>query len=232
VAEDSLPRKAREVRRRREELARRREEFARRLEEIRVGHVDRLQEIYKKIEKIDAAVEADDQLVPARLVREVMDAMDAMEEQDPLADQLAELEAERAELEAESSAVLEEFEAVVAEASVEGSKLSSEALKHQATLAAGAIAGVAAITQVVMPQPLNSTLWLWFTYVVLLMTVWISVMLMHLEAWNVEDILRTGAVPSPPRWKRWANFGLHMASVSGLPVAFVLFLVFQAFNRP
>jgi hypothetical protein len=69
VAEDSLPRKAREVRRRREELARRREEFARRLEEIRVGHVDRLQEIYKKIEKIDAAVEADDQLVPARLVR-------------------------------------------------------------------------------------------------------------------------------------------------------------------
>jgi hypothetical protein len=82
VAEDSLPRKAREVRRRREELARR-------LEEIRAGHVDRLQEIYKKI---DAAVEADDQLVPAQLVREVMDAMEEQDHQ--LADQLAELEAE------------------------------------------------------------------------------------------------------------------------------------------
>jgi hypothetical protein len=212
VADDSLPRKVREVRRRREELARR-------LEEIRAGHVDRLQEIYKKI---DAAVEGDDQLVPAQLVREVMDAM---EEQDQLADQLAEVEAE-------SMAVFEELEAVAAEASVEGSKLSSEALKHQATLAAGAIAGVAAITQVVMPPPLHATLWLWFTYVVLLMTVGLSVLLMHVEAWNVEHILRTGAVPSPPRWQRRANFWFRIAAESGLMVAFVLFVVFQAFNQP
>jgi hypothetical protein len=125
-----------------------------------------------------------------------------------------------------------EFEAVAAEASVEGSKLRSEALKHQATLAAGAIAGVAAITEVVMPQPLNATLWLWFTYVVLLTTVWLSVLLMHVEAGNAEHILRTGALPSPPRWQRWASFWFRIAAESGLMVAFILFLVFQVFNQP
>jgi hypothetical protein len=209
VAEDSLPRKAREVRRRREELARR-------LKEIRAGHEDRWQEIYKKF---DAAAEAED----VQLAREVMDAVG--EEEDQLVDQLAEVETE-------SIAVFEEFEAVAAEASVEGSKLRFDALKHQATLAAGAIAGIAAITEVVMPQPLNAPLLLWFTYVVLLQTVCLSLALMHRESWKAERVLRTGEEPSSHRlWDRMQNWA-YAASGSGLPVAVVLFVIFQAFNQP
>ncbi len=213
MADDSLPRKAREVRRRHEELRRR-------FQELRADNEDRWQEFHRKA---DAAAEAED----AQLAREAIDAA-ALEATDAVEEILDRL----AEVEAESRAVVEEVEAVAAEASVEGSKLRSEALKHQSTLAAGAIAGVAAITQVVMPQPLHAILWLWFTYVVLLTTVWLSVMLMHDEARNAEHTLRTGAERSPPRWQQRALSLFYMASELGLMVAFVLFIVFQAFNLP
>jgi hypothetical protein len=126
----------------------------------------------------------------------------------------------------ELQAAAEEINVVFVEGSVEGSKLRSEALKHQATIAGGAIVGIATITQVVMPPNLNATLLLWATYVVLLMMVCYSIILMHAEARRTEDLLRTGESNVGGRVARWT----YVASYMGLPVAVVLFIIFQLCN--
>jgi len=119
----------------------------------------------------------------------------------------------------------DEIEMIEVEVAIEGSKIRAEALKHQATISAGAIAGIATITQIILPPDLNATLLLWTTYAVLLLTVCISVSLMHVEARRVERALVTGENPYARFWEN-----IYGASTLGLPAAVLLYIVFFLFN--
>lgn len=128
----------------------------------------------------------------------------------------------------ETEAILEEHVSIEAEADIEGAKLRSEALKHQATVAGAAIIGIAAVTRDILPLPDNPPVWLdgllWLTYLTLLSTVCASLILMHSEAWRVEHVLRVG---ESPRNSRTAELAYSL-SFSGLTVAVILFSVVQA----
>jgi flagellar biosynthesis chaperone FliJ len=203
VAEDNLPRRSRKVRQRHEELVHR-------LNEIEAGREDRSQEIH---EKLDTGTKTGE----AQLIQEAFDAMN---------EELDQME----EMKAEAKEISEELGTLAAEVSVEGSKLRTETLKQQATLAAGAIVGVGAITSVIMPSILHAEVLLWATYVVLLETVVFSVLLMHIEAERVENVLLSGSSSFPSPFLKWSFKAMHIASMSGLPVAVWLFLIFQLFN--
>jgi hypothetical protein len=204
MPEDSLLKRVREAREKQESLHK--------LYTLRLEEVKRKRDVLRTEETAQRAG--------------IEDRAAAQEYHDRLVDEIGELHQQQDDL----LEATKELEVAVAEAAVEGSKLRSDALKHQATLAAGAIAGIAAITQVVMPQPLNAILWLWATYVVLLQTVWLSVVLMHIEGWNVEHALRTGEEPSSLRLRERVFEWAYLVSIAGLPVAVSLFLVFQLFN--
>ncbi len=203
MAEDNLPRQSRKVRQRHEELVHR-------LNEIKADHEDRWQEIR---EKFDTGTSTGDE----QLIQEALDAVG--EEADRVG-----------ELEAEAKDISGEFETLAAEVSVEGSKLRIETLKQQATLAAGAIVGVGAITSVIMPSTLHAEVLLWATYVVLLYTVSSSVLLMHAEAERVEQVLWSGSTSFPGPFLKRVGKVINIASMLGLPVAVWLFLIFQLFN--
>jgi hypothetical protein len=130
--------------------------------------------------------------------------------------------------EAEVDAVLEELEHVRMEASIEGAKLRNDALKQQATFSGAAIVGVAAITRGALPHigtPLSNVL-LISIYVVLLTTICTSLLLMHIENVDVERTLLRGERLDRGRLVRWGHFG----STLGLPIAVVLFGVYESVN--
>lgn len=221
MAEDNLPRRSRKVRQRLGKVHRHLEENKRRLNEISAGHEERWREIREKSHTV--AETQDVQML--QMFRE-----DVAAARDEELDQVRANQADQELLFEEVEALSEEFEAIAAEVSVEGSKLRTETLKQQATLAAGAIVGVGAITSVIMPSILHAEVLLWATYVVLLETVVFSVLLMHIEAERVENVLLSGSSSFPGPFLKWSFKAMHIASMSGLPVAVWLFLIFQLFN--
>ncbi len=130
----------------------------------------------------------------------------------------------------ETDDIIEEHAAVMAEADIEGAKLRSEALKHQATVAGAAIVGIAAVTRDILPLPDNPPELLvgllWLTYLTLLLTVCGSLLLMHVEASRVEHVLREGKDRKDDRVTDLA----YKFSLLGLPVAVALFTAVQTIS--
>jgi len=126
----------------------------------------------------------------------------------------------------EVSRASRELEAALAEASLESSQLRSDALKQQATFAGAALVGTAAVAQVLLPKEQVAQPLLWASYGILLVTICVSLLLLHLEAWNTEKLLSSGE-----HQRRSRIFGvMYWASVAGLPLAVVAFVVFAALN--
>lgn len=125
----------------------------------------------------------------------------------------------------EERKALVESDLIRQESNVEEAKLRAEVLKHQSTISGAAVLGVAAISRL-LPEPLTLEWLLWISYVLLLWTVGSSLTLMHLESLRAGYMLRSGLhEPS-----NVSTAVVYLASMAGLPIAFVVFIVFVIVN--
>jgi hypothetical protein len=140
-----------------------------------------------------------------------------------------ELEAEVAEFQeraVEVARATQEVEDALAEAALESSKLKSDALKQQATFAAAALVGTAAVAEGLLPKEQDAQPLLWASYGILLVTICASLLLLHLEAWGTERALSTGE----RRLRSRIFKATYWATVAGLPLAVLAFVAFAALN--
>ncbi len=202
-----MPRRAREARKRFDELE---EEVDKALEAYLVY-------LYKSAVKYRELAESG---ATAEALKEVQQA-DEIESQQRL-------EAIHAKM-TEWRRVNEEVKMTSVEASVEGTKLRCDAVKQQATFSAAALAGVAAITEGILPERLGYLYLLWVAYGTLLLTIVVSLYLLYVESVRVEYVVRTGQrVPEDSKF--WQFFPALYLSAFGLPTAIVLFLIFAGLN--
>jgi hypothetical protein len=135
------------------------------------------------------------------------------------------------EKQAEVDKIVNELKIVQTEAGIEGTKLRVEALKHQATLSAAAVAGVTAITaSSAMPKDASHLYLFWITLAILLMTIVLSLFSIYMESSNIEYVLKTGQERAKYHRARAILTRLLYVSVLGLPTAIVLFIIFAVQN--
>jgi hypothetical protein len=122
----------------------------------------------------------------------------------------------------------EELGTVAAEISIETSKLKSEALKQQSTLSALAIGGIAAITNGPLGNAQSGFFLVVVAYGVLLLTLVVSLFLLHAVVMHVERTLHAGGDMNIRLIMNINKF--YRASWYGLPIGIVLFVIFLVAN--
>lgn len=212
MAEDSLPRRARDTRRRLDDLERTREEAH---QAFIKGMGERSFLFRETAERMIAADEVD------------VDALMKLSEENDRATARGWEDANKRDAELLEAA--RDLEMVHIEASIEGTKLRFDAIKQQATFSAAAVAGVAAVTSGILPEPLRATWLLWIALGVLLLTIATSLILLYMEAYDVQLMMQRGE--EPPEEAPAANIKVFLyLSALGLPVAIVVYMTFAILN--
>lgn len=215
MPEDNLPRRARETRQRYEKA---RELFFLQkasLPSIKAAIDDRAAQAKEKLAQAEERNNAGDIEGAKELYEEAVALIGDTTE-------IAKVEEETAEI----TAAVEEVMKINMEAEIEGSKLRSEALKQQATFSAGAIVGIAAITRGVLPTYQIYTPLLYIAYVLLLLTISMSLSLINTEAWRVELTLRSGELEHRGKLHRM----FYYFAAGGFSTSVLVFAVFMTAN--
>lgn len=234
MADERLTSRARRNRQRRDQM----EEERRKMRE-RSAHV---QELVEQEEQAIKQLERELEKHPEEAER--LELLEKIEEHEARSIAAREkLIVDQEKLIADMLEVLFEYEATVAEVELEHGKLRSEALKHQATFSGAAVVSIATITQVLLPASLSATYLLWITYALLLVTVSISLLLMHEEvrtarrtflgldddSRSIDDDSRSMRRREEER-RRKVSRRLYQASCFGFPVSTAIFGIFMWIN--
>lgn len=206
VAEDSLPRRARDA-------SKRYEQIDKELKNETEAYTKRSDEFIKKL----------DELAEARDTEAIKELVSASEKENR--NSMKAIQASFREM----YRLSDEIEMISIEAKIEGTKLRFDAVKQQATFSAAAVAGVAAITAGVLPNKLHAVGLLWITYGTLLATIIVSLFLLYLESINIQYVLERGKdLEEDSRPRKIRNI-LYLSAL-GLPVAIIVYLVFALLN--
>lgn len=212
MAEDSLPRRARDVRGRLLEQRRKSREAH---EVFMKEHEERHEAFIEVFKRMAAADDVDVEAVK-RMVRE---------NDEKTHEQLRYID----ERDAEIDTLFKDLDMVRVEASIEGTKLRFDAIKQQATFSAAAVAGVTAVTESILPEQLRWTWLLWTSLIALLLTIVVSLLLLYLESAVLETVLGRGE-ELPEKTLGIRIMGALYFSGFGLPVAVIAYLVFALGN--
>jgi hypothetical protein len=212
MPEDSLARRAREARKRRREL---RERFEREAGDDFTAVQEEAEELGKRLDA--RAGEGNSDVQDAEIERLFNSIDERVKKIDAIADIFGEID------EAD-----EDIEVVRTEATIEGSKLRSEALKQGAIFSGAAVVGIAAITRTrgLLPPVHELPLVLWAAYACLLITIAVSLVMMHMEAIRTERTFEAGEVENRGAFLKT----LYFIAASGFPIATVMFALFMIAN--
>lgn len=214
MAENSLPKRARELRARFEQL----EQQA---EEANNAYIKRVND---RTEALKEAIGSFKESGDVEVLEEYLQGYEQKKDQED-EQSLRNINARENRL----LRVVEEVDLVEVEATLEGTKLRFDVVKQQATFSVVAIAGMTAVTTGVLPENL-SLVWLFWTSIgLLLATVTLSLFLLYIESFRIESMLQSGRkIPEDMRGEKITDF-LYF-SAFGLPLAIITFLVFAIYN--
>lgn len=127
----------------------------------------------------------------------------------------------------EFDAAERELQAAFSESTLEGTKLWADSLKQQATFSGAALVAITTVTEALLPERLVLQPLLWASYVFLLLTLCVSLFLLHLNTWYANRVLSTGRIKTKPDNR---SAYVHWATAFGLPLAVVSYVVFAVAN--